>query len=209
MLIICAGMMRSGSTWLYNAVRLACAATGGRVHAGWIDDFRMDDAADFNVLKIHAPDEHWSARSAFVFTSRRDPVGIARSAKRMKWVETDEEASMVARQAIAHHAFWNPRSAYETVFEDIGVLGAFHVEALARILGVPLDRRASLQLVEQLDALEHEAGPETHHDPLNLIHKYHRSGDESRSVAFSPDVGRALLDAERDWCERWGYGGDR
>ena len=82
-LIIIAGIKRSGSTWLYNAVRLCLLNAGYTVHiAGDGQYYEKDCKADYQIIKTH-PFRQWMADEAdFVFTSDRDDEGIRASWQR-------------------------------------------------------------------------------------------------------------------------------
>ena len=56
-LILIAGMKRSGSTWMYNAVRLMLKDAGKDVYGCWIDDYDESNTAEFHVVKTHKWDK--------------------------------------------------------------------------------------------------------------------------------------------------------
>src|SRR5262245_49638153 len=74
MIYVCAGMYRSGSTWLYNAVRLILAkAEVPGLAAGWIAEKDTLLKHKNPVVKTHAFDADLAAcETAVVLTSHRD-----------------------------------------------------------------------------------------------------------------------------------------
>ena len=74
-LILCAGIPRSGSTWLYNAARMLAShpARGDHpVYGAWIEHYDPSNPARVHVVKVHEPDEKLAWRASAVLTSRRD-----------------------------------------------------------------------------------------------------------------------------------------
>ncbi|MCX8506953.1 MAG: hypothetical protein ORN98_10145, partial [Alphaproteobacteria bacterium] len=60
MIILCTGMMRSGSSWSYNAVRLLMKENSPKIASGYADDIGRALAeardADHVIIKTHKPD---------------------------------------------------------------------------------------------------------------------------------------------------------
>jgi len=114
-LIIIAGIKRSRSTWMYNAVRLCLEHAGCSVHiAGDGQYYEKDCETDYQIIKVH-PFHQWMADEAdFVFTSNRDDEGIRGSWKRFKGEElTDAKLRMWQgwlqrwREYSCYHMEWN------------------------------------------------------------------------------------------------------
>ena len=84
MIYVCAGMYRSGSTWLHNAVRLILARAGAPgLAAGWIANKDFLLTHETSVVKVHAFEEDLAGREgAIVLTSHRDLRDIMASLQR-------------------------------------------------------------------------------------------------------------------------------
>jgi len=56
--VLCAGIPRSGSTWLYNAARLLLAHAAGpaRVYGAWVEQYDPSHPEPWHVVKAHEPD---------------------------------------------------------------------------------------------------------------------------------------------------------
>lgn len=202
MLIVCAGIYRSGSTWLYNAARLIAQRSGRTVSSGWVGSFEPDPASEVRIVKLHEPDEHYAQKADVILTSRRNPVGIAKSVARLNWADSDERLRAIIAEAIAHHRYWNPLSHYELAYEDLRPFEALHVEAVARVMGMAVDRQTAGSVALAIDALPQA---EQGFDPENLLHANHRSIDSSESVTFPPDWTATLRALDPDWFDRWCY----
>ena len=78
-LILSAGMPRSGSTWLYNAVRLLINSSFGlknNFSCGWIGDWNDIPKKDVMLIKIHDFDEqivnnHIDSTDIIVYTYKK------------------------------------------------------------------------------------------------------------------------------------------
>lgn len=80
--IACAGCRRSGSTWLYNSVRLAQLLTGRSVHAVFSNRYDPSNYSDVHIIKCHEYRENIAGIVNKVMISKRDFRDIAASAVR-------------------------------------------------------------------------------------------------------------------------------
>ena len=120
-LVVCAGMPRSGSTWLYNTVRLIYKKSGASVVAGWIDDLDVGRAclsADVCIVKVHAYNDELARRGA-VLSSHRDIRDVVASAYAMGWVKSKSDALRLAIDAVSLHGRWSPYALYDMPYEEM------------------------------------------------------------------------------------------
>lgn len=200
--VVVAGVPRSGSTWVYNAVRLLCAGNGLSYHAGWHADY--DPAAhrgtDLHVVKLHDPAE-LDFTVHRILTSQRDLVERLASHVRMGWTRPEPEAIRASALRMAKLAeYWAARSDHETRFVDIAERPQEVVQAIAAALDLPCDpalaRRIAADLAELPD--RDSAGPDAQgptdsheHDPATLLHPGHRATAQDRA-AYLALVRKAL-----------------
>jgi hypothetical protein len=71
-LIVCAGRSRSGSTLLYNMVRLTVQTIKGKVYARSHRHFKKSNNNKFQITKIHDYDRYFYNNANYVFTCHRD-----------------------------------------------------------------------------------------------------------------------------------------
>ncbi len=91
-LIVIAGIKRSGSTWMYNAVRLILKHAGYSVAGGGEQHFDPNCEADYQIIKVHPFRPELAKAASYVFTSDRDDEGIRASWQRFSGeVLTDEK----------------------------------------------------------------------------------------------------------------------
>lgn len=199
--IVCAGIPRSGSTWLFNVVRLLFEHQNHSVYGAWFGDYDPDVDKSIHVVKVHDPLEVPDVHA--VLMSRRDLRDIAASAVLMKWCKSYEEILVFVRNVVAMHEFWAPRADVEIDYEQIIGAAQGTIETVAHVLGLDHD---ALWIASRLEALE---GP-TENAPYNretLLHRGHRRHGGSRY--YTSVLDRATVDAiDREfaeWMQRYGY----
>lgn len=121
MLILVAGMPRTGSTWLYNVVRFAYLGTGRTVYGGGVDDYDPSIKADVHVVKLHDFHADLLMASSIVLSSIRDLRDIAASMVRKGWVRNNpKELRAYLQTAIdTQYRPWVPHSALEVQYSQI------------------------------------------------------------------------------------------
>ena len=74
MRIVTAGMKRSGSTWLFNVVRMLAERQYGKrnVYSAWYGDYDRADKREVHIVKVHGFDRSLVEAGTLVFTSARE-----------------------------------------------------------------------------------------------------------------------------------------
>ncbi|MEM9155856.1 MAG: hypothetical protein AAGB13_12620, partial [Cyanobacteria bacterium P01_F01_bin.33] len=104
--ILCAGMKRSGSTWLYNVLRVLLQEhTTYQVYGAWVSDYDAKNLAPIHLIKVHGFNSQLLDYSDLVFTSRRDIRDVIASLIRKGWIEPSNALSAVS-EIIENHARW-------------------------------------------------------------------------------------------------------
>ncbi len=169
-LVLAAGMPRSGSTWLYNALRLLLARNGLSYAAGWLTDLEHRVGTEPVLLKVHDYDPALVARAAGIVYSYRDLRDALASARR-KFGRAPSLAH--ARRLLESHARWLPAAGfvmrYETMLQDpSGTLSA-----LAAAFGLQAGDAAAL--AAELGRLDYTASEDGNgrYNTVNLMHRDH------------------------------------
>ena len=71
-LVLSAGMPRSGSTLLFNILRIALSKQPGQLSSGWIGDLKSIPRGSTYLLKVHDIGLHRAIRASQVFYTYRD-----------------------------------------------------------------------------------------------------------------------------------------
>ncbi len=207
--MLCAGIPRSGSTWLYNAARLLLAQQFGEanVHGTWIEQYDASNPAAWHVVKVHEPDESLAWRAKTVLTSRRDLRDIAASAWKRGWISDESSALSFVDSVVRQHQFWQPRCAFEMIYERMRNDPAGELHRVATALSMNVDPAATADIVKTIDALGHNDASERDFDPANLLHKKHimdgRVGYHAETLP--PDVLARIETRAAEWLAASGY----
>jgi hypothetical protein len=210
-LVLSAGMQRSGSTWLYNALRLLLQQTlppHATLACAWIGDAaKLSGTEDCQLLKIHDFDATLAARARFIAYSFRDPRDAMVSQHR-KFGTAPSLA--LASHMIRQHALWSAVANHWVRYEDMLDDAAAVIAALATALGLDLDAVGVEALRAKLEQLSYEsAGPrnDRYHE-LTLFHRGHRTTD-GRPGQWREQLPAALIaaieDRHGDWLDQQGY----
>lgn len=203
-------MMRSGSTWLFNALRLLLEQTGEPVYAIWFTDYRREaDAGEgFALAKLHAADDRLARAAWRSYTCHRDLRDVAVSLQDMNLASDRESQLKVLQEARDGYDFWARRASldipYRRIVDDpAGVLGA-----LAGDLGVSVVTDHLKQIASALTAMDgSEVESDAPYDPVTIMHKEHRFDGRPGRYADSLDPATAelIVQTHRDWLAQRGY----
>jgi hypothetical protein len=206
-LILCAGMPRSGSTWLYNSLRSLLSAARKNFYACWIEDFDPTKvcATDIALLKVHHPDPALALRADAVFSSYRDVRDVAASAVSMGWAIDTASTLQFARTAVNCHRFWARSAEIDVGYEDIVNEPVKTLLALADCLEFEIDEKRIVEIAAELNRAK--APLEGRYDPVTLLHANHRNDGRSqrwRDTLTDP-VRIAIEQQFGDWLSAHGY----
>ncbi|CAL5218872.1 g606 [Coccomyxa viridis] len=172
--IITAGPERSGSTWLFNAVRLLCHDAEQPLDPFWIShltDSHLQDRGSAQgphiLVKTHAWSDDWDPRAAtHTFLTHRDLRGVLASYQRVGW------AFDISQAYVEEHMRWREIAQHDFAFEDIVSKPAQQLQILAQRLGIQ-PRSEWTALVDCINALKPpSSGPP---DPVTKLWPRHLS----------------------------------
>ncbi|MCO5598479.1 hypothetical protein L7F22_052576 [Adiantum nelumboides] len=152
-LVVCAGPERSGSTWLFNALRFLLEGTDHqRVHSYWINHITQtklvkrgvgleSDAAHI-LIKTHKWSNDWDLTSAdLIVVTERDICGVVNSYLRVGWKPKDMGyLKNFMKCYLEDHHHWKAVAHTVIKYEDISDVGG----------------RELLRLLELLDLLQYD-----------------------------------------------------
>ena len=180
--ILVAGIHRSGSTWVYNAVRLLLIERGTPFLSAWIADYDRANPAPIHLVKAHHLAEVTFEPDITLTTLRRRIESVA-SLVRIGWVK-DIPAEIVKADKRLERLYndWNARTDLETAYSDILQTPAAAVARIAECLGFDM-RQATYDRIAQ-DLLEQKSPKSDTYDKVTLIHPNHRNpkGHDSAEI---------------------------
>ena len=210
-LVLCAGIPRSGSTWLYNAARLLLTKADGaqRVYGAWIEKYDARQTGRWHVVKVHEPNEALAWRAKFILTSRRDLRDIAASAWKRDWIADEASTLMFLDSVVAQHAFWKARAGFEMIYERMRREPIAELAAIAQALQLTLDAAAIAGVLRDIESLGHDESSDDQFNPANLMHKKHildgRVGYHAETLPA--DLLCTINQRYADWLRANGYAG--
>ncbi|CAK0798139.1 unnamed protein product [Prorocentrum cordatum] len=142
-LLLCVGPERSGSTWLYNAVRLLHIESRVPCDSYWIARLTREKLAERLAARPpavvcvkthdwHAGYEDLVGQASRVLLTHRDLRGVCASYRRVKWDVGIPDAY------VESHMQWRRHHTMDIAFEDILCAGREALHRLAQHLGLPV-----------------------------------------------------------------------
>ena len=128
MLIICAGRSRSGSTLMYNIVRLTLEEVFGKhkVYASVINGYNKSNEKEHNVVKIHGHCNYLFKNATHVFSCKRNKedqkISLYKHRKQIKNQElNDEELEDFIKYDLSRYEKWKGHKNFVKTFrfEDL------------------------------------------------------------------------------------------
>lgn len=204
-IIVCAGIMRSGSTWTYNAIRfLLEAQLGTPVYGAWVEDYDRNRGGEVHVIKVHEANDELAGRAQAIITSHRDLRDIAASAWLREWVGSEEQAVEFVGGVVACHEYWLSRKAHDLPYRTIRENPLFAIRHIAQWLGCTGDIDYAT-IVAKTDALPvpDAGGP----DAVSLLHPRHRTNGSIGyfKEVLPQNVTLRIESTHGEWLRKYGF----
>ena len=207
LLVLSAGLPRSGSTLLYNLLRLTLIHLldpEEDLSFGWIEDMRNRPFGDCTLLKLHDHEEDMTSRSDLTVYSYRDIRDVLASQQRM--FGTPPSLNLVDHW-IAQHNKWIRSAHIKIRYEDFGSERQSQlVEEIAHHLGF-VDNVVPHKVIAQLIKLPNTPATSKRYDPETLLHPGHIT--DGRHGSWRDQLERELVTAietkHGDWLTCHGY----
>jgi len=176
--VLCAGMTRSASTWLYNAARLLVSnSLDTEINYGWVGDFEQLPLRSNCVIKLHNYDPALVRRSSHILYSYRDIRDVLGSMKRV-W--NKKPSIETADRLVSLFQKWTSEADFVVKYDDILEDKNQVIERLAETLGI---NNSNPQLIiDEITNMNYSSeGPKSVHNQINLFHKRHITDGRSNS----------------------------
>ncbi|KKD38073.1 hypothetical protein [Limnoraphis robusta] len=208
-LIVAAGMMRSGSTWLYNATRLVLSSSPTikeNLSCGWSGDWKdkLIPEKQYTLIKIHDFNPGIVERADVIVYSYRDVRDAMASALRIFGNPPSLES---ADYLIRMHEKWIEVADLVVPYDSILNEKNRVIEKLAQVCDVGSVN--ALAIVEEIDSLSYNSEGEKDdvHHKTNLFHPNHiTDGGHGYWMNYlDRDLVKQIETKYQDWFERNGY----
>lgn len=200
--ILSAGMLRSGSTLLYNILRICLVIKYGKnFNAGWIDNITNYKTYDNYLMKTHSLDRKLTFCANHVFYSYRDVRACLASQTIKFTTKIDIE---FCRAQIQQYQFAKKSGAvmvsYEALMQDKEKL----ITEIAEIFKITLP---PAQIIEQLPPLQMSRQPSSYYDRETLLHNDHGTGlaRSEWSDVLGNDLLQQIESEFKWWFDETGY----
>ncbi|MDT8386623.1 MAG: hypothetical protein RQ736_03870 [Thiogranum sp.] len=215
--IISAGMPRSASTWLYNAIRLVMLKQpnmANKFSSGWIGDLNKLPQKNYMLIKVHEFNDDLASASTAMFYSYRDIRDVIASvARKFGGIPSLEEAG----KYIESHENWIQAAdltvKYESMLHDKESIIVDIVNALNAKQTLPFqcgeDVLNAEEIVKEIETLDFNSSGSRniHYNEMNLYHKRHIT--DGRHGAWKEYLDAKLVSCITDkyqwWFEKYGY----
>lgn len=200
-LVLANGMMRSGSTWLYNAARLILGASVDLTCGLAVD---VTDYTGTVLLKTHEVGRELLARADVVLYSYRDIRDVL--ASRFRFMGTVPTMG-AADRLIAECDTIEPIADYAMRYESMILDPLTEVELIAGAVDARVDASAVVSELDELRRCPVETDNGKPYDALTLYHPGHVTDGRHMSFAGqlpSEFVGN-IQHRHAGWLERHGY----
>lgn len=174
MRVVAAGMVRSGSTWQYNCLRIIMEQAGLNPVCYWVQDYKGQGG---NVLiKTHEIKPDIVSRS-IIFTAIRDAKGIKESMKRRgeylaKNPDSRFNGTANPNRYNRYHRWyrwWAQHAFYIQKYQELKTNPEKVVNDHIKVLGLT----GKVDPKKVLEELNNTKPPETGHDPKTMLHAGH------------------------------------
>lgn len=204
--VVAAGMPRSGSTWLYNVLRLTLLQhmNPEDLSCGWYQDLQKAPKSPCTLVKVHNLTDVSLQSGAYILYSYRDIRDCVASAVRRFGLE---EPMTFARGVMMQDEGWRRLAClslrYETVHASIDTrLTA--IRQIAKSIGLEVDARvvdAAVVDMSEIKVSVDASYSKSSYDPVTLLHPGHITdgGYGTWDRTLSAEDGQRLTARYGDW----------
>lgn len=196
-LVFSSGMPRSGSTLLFNIVRLVMTDQyGGDLSIGWVEDLKKIHKGRAYLIKTHGCDMFDRMRADKIFYSFRDLRDVMVS----RWRKFNREPSMdIARYYIRQYEFARKHADLLFKYEDFVHNVPVTIEMVSKILKHQVDVEAVQKKMPDMNRATAYGS--------TLMHPAHATGTEKNEwkVVLPIEFQKRIQKEFSTWFEKNGY----
>ena len=188
MLIVCAGRSRSGSTLLYNIVRLTLVEIFGKknVYGRGINFYKKNQQRKYNIVKLHdSPDRYFWNSANYIFSSVRNEKDQRKSIVAYKRIiknvnMTEKKLDEFINNDFRRYKKWSQHKNFVGTFKYNNLLN--HKEKVIRKVCKTLNKEISKEqiknIIKEVDSLKLPSRKKKR-DPESGLSWHHITGGTS------------------------------
>lgn len=217
-----AGIYRSGSTWLYNAMRLMLEAKyPGQVYCSAPGRYDRQDPRPVHLTKVHMPSEVEEVVPDFVACSHRDLIDIARSLGRIGKFGMSDPYPIIEhmQEIIRMHRHWAGQAKFQFAYHDMMSEPLAVLAGLHEAMGLKLSNNVLMTIHRQLGDMAERVsktlviprGDKREDDyvfvcePVSLYHSGHISSPNAPPPPMPQATERLVRTILAKWLREHGY----
>lgn len=168
MRIAITGCWRSGTTALYNLVRVICLEHG-TVYSCFEDQFDDEEAKkhDYEIVKVHKFRPHWVEWSNCIFTIFREPDEVLESMTRFGRTGGRELDNSDALRGLAYWGLYQQYTNHLFYYDQLKRNPMKMARIMAKEIGVNVNDK---EVVKKWNKIR---PPKIGYDPITLLHSNH------------------------------------
>lgn len=197
---LCAGMLRSGSTWLYNVVRLLCKEHYGTIWQSYITEYMPGWKGNAAVVKTHGIVGKLFEDNPTIVICRRDIRDVAASLILKKWYKPSNICGIL-RETIKTYEFYQPQATFDFEYGELLDNEVELAEKVGKALDLPCD---APKIVAEIERISYQAYYDRAISLFHLKHSTRRESGYYRDV-LSPQMIKHIESAFCYWLSKWGY----
>ena len=206
-LVVCAGGRRSGSTWLFNALKFILLFKGHDVYAHFFNRYyNPENNQPYHLLKIHKFEEKVLRPSDFVFTIHRDLRDVAASLVRRKLIKNDQREIIDELKKIMKRELklWCENATLDLKYEDVIEDKPKYIQILAQTMEMPIELKDAAEIHKKVERLPI---PEKRYSRITHLHPNHITDGTwgSYKKTLSKEAVKKIEEEFQEWLTTHGY----
>lgn len=168
MRVLVAGTWRSGTTALFNLVRIICEPHGG-TYAVFDDQYNeaIGEEFDFEIVKVHKFRHEWIEWADVIITIWREPGDVLESMRRFFRDQDDETIVADFGRGLTWWGLYNHRADYEAHYAQLKRSTEKMARHIGEVIGIDVAEKEIVRAFLKIRP------PAQGVDPVTLLHSNH------------------------------------
>lgn len=193
--IVMAGMHRSGTTWLFNVLRLL-VCEGGNCYCVFVQDFDPRQMRAVNVVTAHRFDGDLVRMADVLLLTHRDVRDVVASAVRIGILEPRREVvlSWLDNMVEWEYERWRPYANLDITYWEAQFDRTTWIRKVAEAIGVTADEARASRIRDEVETIGLGSRTLERYDPVTHLHPRHVTNGVPGTFGetLSPDIVEAI-----------------
>lgn len=212
--VLCAGLNRSGSTWQMNVTRelIKSKKPNATIYTSWIDEYNSNSSGEFHLIKAHSFIDAAKLNRDITISTRRYLRAVAGSMIRMRWAAAEWNViDAFLQKYVKDCSWWEQHADLVLPYEKIVKSPVEAGKDIGRALGLDLSDAAINLALDRVNALRPRGATVTgtvdSADSTTFLHDGHIGDvdDNAATARLAEDVLAKIELKYRHWLVDRGY----